>query len=142
MCVDALRTLKQALQFQDFNIQIWYRGHTESKIMQSQQEWEDQGSIIQISHLTVQYLKLLSNTLKLYMHFYDGGIIAPSKGSNQDANQDLNPTFNITLIASQVSLEPVCTSQADTFCPCHIAPPNLGEIDIKAQIAKTEDSHS
>lgn len=35
MCVDALRSLKQALQFQDFNIQIWYRGHTESKIMQS-----------------------------------------------------------------------------------------------------------
>lgn len=57
------------------------------------------------------------------MHFYHGGIIAPSKGRNQDANPDLNPTFRqSTIIAYWVPLEPVCTSQADTFCPYHISP--------------------
>lgn len=32
------------------------------------------------------------------MHFYDGGITAPSKGRNQDANPDLNPTLDSKLL--------------------------------------------
>lgn len=66
--------------------------------MQSQKEWEGQGRINEISHLNRQYFKQFSNILRLQMHFYDNGTTASSKGRNQDANPDLNPTLDKTTV--------------------------------------------
>lgn len=71
------------------------------------------------------------------MHFYDNGTTASSKGRNQDANPDLNPTLDKTTVTYQVPLEALCNFQADKFLS-----PDLEEIDAKAQTAKTEESCS
>ena len=78
------------------------------------------------------------------MPFYDGGIMAPGGGGNQDANPGPNPTRHVTAITSQAPLEPACTLLADTFCPCHIPPPapSLGEINARASVARIQQSHS